>query len=110
MTMVWLLRYVVAIEPEAKELNDDITDNDGGGGMIIVQASEPSGEGAVSCHSWRDGHVDDDADEDAGGGSHFGEISKFWTGFAAGNYFLDPYRVELIDKRLIFDLDYSTNR
>ncbi len=25
---------VVASEPEAKELNDDITDNDGGGGMI----------------------------------------------------------------------------
>ncbi len=34
---------VVASEPEAKELNDDIIDNDGGGG---IEASVPQGEGA----------------------------------------------------------------
>ncbi len=55
---------------------------------------------AVDCNGV--GNVDND--EDGGGGSHFVEISKFWTGFAAGNDFLEPYRVESIDKGLVFDL------
>ena len=40
----------------------------------------------------------------------FLKIPKFWTGFDAGDDFLDPSRVESIDKRSIFGIDTTTNR
>ncbi len=74
-----------------------------------MKASEPSGEGAVDCIVV--GNVDNDEDDSGGGQSvHFGEISKFSTGFAAGDDFLDPSRVESINKRLVFELETATNR
>ena len=41
---------------------------------------------------------------------HFVENSKFWTDFGAGDDFLDPSRVEAIDKGLIFRLGSVPNR
>ena len=72
-----------------------------------VKATEPLGEGAVI--------VDDlvimlimtvSVVVDV----RFVEISKFRTGFGAGIDFLDPSRVESIDKRLILCLETTTNR
>ncbi len=55
---------IVASEPEANELNGNT--NDGGGGMIIVKASEPKGEGAVDFVL---GNIDNDGI--GGGGCSF---------------------------------------
>ena len=77
--------------------------------MIIVQASEPSGEGAAYCNVV--GIIDDDGIDDIG--NHvvlFVQIPKFWSDLGAGDDFLDPSRVEYIDKRLIFDLEIAPNR
>ena len=41
---------------------------------------------------------------------HFVEISKFWNDHGAGDDFLDPSRVEYIDKRSIFDFEATINR
>ncbi len=38
------------------------------------------------------------------------KFAKFWSDFGAGDDFLDPSRVESIDKKSIFDLDSSTFR
>ena len=73
-----------------------------------VDASEPSGEGdeTLSLVTVDLLIIDDGVDGGGGGsGSHIGnfvEISKFGFGFGAGNDFLDPSRVEYIDKRFIY--------
>ncbi len=41
---------------------------------------------------------------------HFVENSNFGGDFGAGDDFLDPSRVESIDKRLIFEADSTSNR
>ena len=38
------------------------------------------------------------------------KFPKFWGDFGAGVDFLDPSRVDYIDKRSIFGLDTTTNR
>ena len=38
------------------------------------------------------------------------KFAKFWSYFGAGNDFLDPSRVESIDKGSGFRLDTTTNR
>jgi len=53
---------------------------------------------------------DNDGSESGGHSFHFDEILKCRIGFGAEDDFLDPSRVEWIDKRSIFHLDCSTNR
>ena len=93
---------------KAKELsiffdNDNYDNNNGSGS----QTSEPSGEGAVTVIVV--GNVDNDGSV-GGHIVHLVQNSKFWTGFGAGDDFLDPSRVEYIDKRSIFGFETTINR
>ncbi len=68
--------------------------------------SEPIGEGANEFNAARNA----DINGIGGGGGHFLEKLKILTDFGAGDDFLDPSRVESIDKGSIFGLDTTTYR
>ncbi len=85
---------------------DDIIIIDSGG----LESEGAEGEWAVAFNV--DGIVENDGNFDDEG-VHFVlflENLKFRTGFGAGIDFLDPSRVESIDKRLILCLDSMLNR
>ena len=81
------------------------------------KSSEPAGEGAVHCiviMNIGDDNVDNDQHDGGGGGHsvHCVQISNIWCGLSLGaaDDFLGVALVEHIDKRLIFGIDYGTNR